>query len=57
MTKIPEEFQEVLNNKELQETVAKQPGTKRFKAMVLGLSTLQYVKSQANGEESVKSKE
>ncbi len=44
MPEIPPELQAVLKNEEIQQTVREQPGSLRFKAMVLGLSVLQYVK-------------
>ena len=50
MADIPQEITEVMDGKELRENVAQQPGSLRFKAMVLGLSALQYLKEQEKGE-------
>ncbi len=46
MTDVPKEIEEILNDPKLQEAVAHQPGSQRFKAMVLGLTALQYIKEQ-----------
>lgn len=50
MTDIPPEIKEILDSKELQKPVEQQPGTLRFKAMVLGLSAFQYIKGQEKGD-------
>jgi hypothetical protein len=46
MTDVPKEIEAVLNDPKLQEAVVHQPGSRRFRAMVLGLSALQYIKEQ-----------
>lgn len=52
MTDVPQEIKEVLNNKDLQETVQRQPVSLRFKAMALGLAALQYIKGHEKDEPS-----
>lgn len=50
MNDIPQEFEEVMHNPKLRETVEHQPGSLRFKATVLGLVSLSQVKDAADGD-------
>ncbi|TCL57855.1 hypothetical protein EDC14_10444 [Hydrogenispora ethanolica] len=46
MSELPREIQEIMERQEFREAAERQPGSRRFKAMVLGLSTLHFLKEQ-----------
>ena len=50
MADLPKEIQEIMDRKEFRAAAERQPGSRRFKAMVLGLSTLHFIKEQAKSD-------